>query len=137
MKIDKKYETGVYWQDVQHGQMIDFYKQVLSRPSIARDPAMFSYSIGFLVMYADQHFKLEEAYMEKYNYPDTDTHTRHHREFIRELKAFKKKYTSYSDEAVSVLESKVGAWIKTHILENDQKLGAYLIRRQKEELLKS
>jgi len=127
MTFDAKYETGVVWQDFQHKQLIDLFEKIKEARSNHTDKNLYRYTIAFLAMYVNHHFKLEEEYMEKYQYPDKIVHRREHSEFIKELKVFREENIEYSDDGVDTLLTRMGEWILTHILENDQKLGDHIL----------
>ena len=74
--------------------------------------------------------------MEKYHYPDKDYHIKQHNEFIEELKEFRANHKSHSHSAIQILTNNIGDWIKRHILENDQKLGKFILEKEKNNLLK-
>lgn len=129
--LDVKYETGVVWQDFQHKQLIDLFEKIKEAKSNNTDKNMYRYTIAFLAMYVNHHFKLEEAYMEKFDYPDLAMHQKEHREFIKELKLFREAHEEYSGEGADELLRKMGAWILNHILKDDQILGAFLLKKVK------
>jgi len=131
MALDAKYETGVVWQDYQHKQLIDLFDKIKEARSNDNDKNMYRYTLAFLAMYVNHHFKLEEEYMEKYNYPDKSMHQKEHREFVKELKDFRVENMEYSKEGTDDLLKRMGEWILSHILENDQKLGEYILAFEK------
>jgi hemerythrin-like metal-binding protein len=128
MKFNVKYETGVVWQDFQHKQLIDLFGKVKEAASNSRDKHLYPYTLAFLAMYVNHHFKLEKAYMEKYRYPDLDAHHREHQTFIKELKEFKAEHMEYSKAGADDLLTRMGEWILGHILETDQKLGKFILK---------
>lgn len=136
MDLDAQYQTGVFWQDVQHSQLIHLVEKISSAGLKDFDPAMFSYTVGFIVMYANQHFNLEEEYMDRYEYPDRVFHKKLHGEFIQELKVFRSEHPVYSKTAAERLTKDMDRWIQEHILMNDQKLGRFLMEKERENLLK-
>ncbi len=89
MKLGEQYETGVLWQDFQHGQLIDLFEKIKKAKVDKKDKNLYRYTIAFLAMYVNHHFKLEEQYMKKYKYPDTQEHIKEHHAFIKELKEFR------------------------------------------------
>ncbi len=127
MELDAKFETGVLWQDFQHKQLIDLFDKVKEAKANKKDENLFRYTVAFLAMYVNHHFKLEEEYMEKYKYPDRDLHVKEHQEFVLELKEFRTENKDYSQKAGDDLLMRMGEWILSHILENDQKLGKHII----------
>ena len=134
MSLNEKYKTGVLWQDIQHKELIHTIKK-MSAPTI-QNSAVSSYTqtSAFLVMYAHHHFNLEEGYMEEYEYPDLEFHKKAHREFIIELKKFRKKFPTYSLKAVDVLKTNLQSWILNHIYGNDKKLGAFIVEKERKKI---
>ena len=127
MIFDERYETGVVWQDFQHKQLIDLFERINEAKSKNTDKNLYRYTIAFLAMYVSHHFKLEEQYMEKYDYPDTAVHFKEHREFVQELTVFRAENLAYSQAGTDDLLIRMREWILSHILENDQKLGEYIV----------
>lgn len=131
MALDVKYETGVIWQDFQHKQLIDLFEQIKQAKKNQKDKNLYRYTVAFLAMYVNHHFRLEEEYMKKYNYPDTKTHIDEHQNFIKELKEFRVDNYDYSQEGSDDLVSRMGEWILDHILGDDIALGAYILAEEK------
>ena len=127
MELDEKYETGLIWQDFQHKQLIDLFEKIKEARSNSTDKNLYRYTIAFLAMYVNHHFKLEEAYMKKFDYPGMAIHQKEHREFIKELKIFKTENEEYSGKGSDELVKQMGEWILNHILEDDQTLGTFLL----------
>ena len=105
MDINKKYQTGVLWQDIQHKEFIDLVNKFSNMQEDNSQASMYTYTLGFLVMYAHHHFNLEEGYMKKYLYPDFEHHQKEHKKLIQQLKDFRKKYPAYTPEAVEILKN--------------------------------
>ncbi|MCP3940176.1 MAG: hemerythrin family protein [Desulfobacteraceae bacterium] len=135
MGLDKKYETGVLWQDIQHRQLIDLVEQLSDSNADKADPKMFTYTTAFLAMYITHHFNLEEQYMKVYEYPDQDFHLKEHQHYIAMVKEFRREHTKFSVEGALFLEKSILGWILDHILENDQKLGDFIRREEKKRIL--
>lgn len=133
MNLDAKYETGVLWQDFQHKQLIDLFEQVKEAKGNQKDKNLFRYTVAFLAMYVNHHFKLEEEYMEKSKYPDRAAHTKEHQDFVHELKEFRMENKEYTQSAGDDLLMRMGEWILSHILENDQMLGKHIVAWEKKQ----
>ena len=131
MPLDAKYETGVVWQDFQYKQLIDLFKQVKEARKNKKDQNLYRYTIAFLAMYVNHHFKLEEQYMEKYEYPDKENHMKEHQGFIKELKLFRLDNFDYSEQGSDDLVKRMGNWILDHILGDDKSLGQYILAVEK------
>ena len=128
MNFDVKYETGVVWQDFQHRQLIELAEKIKKAKTDKKDQNLFRYTLAFLAMYVNHHFKLEEEYMQKYDYPDLAVHQKEHQSFVKEFKEFKEDNKEYSEAGINDLLTRISEWILSHILENDQKLGEYILR---------
>ncbi len=135
MELDKKYQTGVLWQDTQHSQLISLLDDLRNANARGADPKMFTYTTAFLVMYVSHHFNLEEEYMETYEYPDREYHIQQHHHYIEMIKSFRKAHTRFSEEGAQILEQTILGWIMEHILDNDMKLGEFIRNSELEDLL--
>jgi len=133
--FDKKYETGILWQDTQHRQLIDLMEKLSDSNAREADPKMFTYTTAFLVMYVTHHFKLEEQYMKAYGYPESKFHLKEHQNYIDMVKTFRRDHTQFSVEGALFLEKNILKWILEHIMDNDQKLGAFIRIEEKKRLL--
>ncbi len=131
MDFETKYKTGVLWQDLQHKELITLFKKLSDQDLMSSDPGLYTYTVGFLVMYASQHLSLEEGYMKEYNYTDREHHINTHKKFIKKIKDFRKEYKSYTPEAATTLLENIRDWILDHIIENDKKLGAFIVQKEK------
>lgn len=130
MSFDAKYETGVVWQDFQHKQLIDLFQKIKEARFHKKDENLFRYTVAFLAMYVNHHFSLEEEYMEKYQYPGKAAHHMEHQDFVREIKAFRDENKAYSEKASDDLLTRMGDWILNHILEDDQRLGEFILTKE-------
>jgi len=131
MKLGEQYETGVLWQDFQHGQLIDLFEKIKEAKADQTDKNLYQYTVAFLAMYVNHHFKLEEQYMKKYEFPDASEHVKEHQAFIKELKEFRSIAKEYTEEASDKLLTRIGEWILSHILDVDQQLGKYILNYEK------
>ncbi len=127
MTLGSQYSTGVVWQDFQHKQLMDLFFKVKEAKAKNKGDEMFKYSLAFLAMYVNHHFKLEEEYMDIYYYPEAEAHKKEHKDLIKRIKAFRKSYKNADEEAVDKLLITLNNWIRDHILGDDKKLGDHII----------
>ena len=135
MGLDKKYETGILWQDTQHRQLIDLMEKLSDSNAREADPKMFTYTTAFLAMYVTHHFNLEAQYMTTYEYPDREFHLKEHTKYIAMVKEFRRDHTSFSVEGSVFLEKNILKWILDHIMDNDQKLGEFIRIEERKRIL--
>lgn len=132
MSLDAKFETGVVWQDYQHKQLIDLFEKIKQAKTDHKEQNLYRYTIAFLAMYVNHHFKLEEEYMDKYDYPGKEDHKKSHRGFIKELKKFREANTEYTEDGADDLLQRLGEWILNHILGDDKGLGEFILEKEKQ-----
>lgn len=130
MKLDIKFQTGVLWQDCQHREWISLLDKLETARAGELNERLFDQAVSTLVMYVNQHFALEEEYMRHYAYPEERFHKEEHRLCILRLKDFRKKYRNYSHEGFLKIIETMTEWMYSHILENDQKLGAFILQKE-------
>jgi hemerythrin len=84
--------------------------------------------IDFLVEYAEQHFQDEEAYMEKFNYPELDTHCDMHESYRKAISAMKHQYDNEgsSQELARKIADFASSWLKNHIIGQDKKYCVFI-----------
>ncbi|MCP3944176.1 MAG: hemerythrin family protein [Desulfobacteraceae bacterium] len=131
MLLEQKYFTGVIWQDFQHKEMMELFAKLRKARADKKDKDAFRFTVAFLSMYANHHFKLEEEYMDIYYYPEKESHKKEHKEYIKTLKKFRANHKEYSEEAVDKLIKKINKWILDHIFGDDKKLGQYILDAEK------
>lgn len=131
MDLDKKYLTGVLWQDFQHTNLINLLEKLKKSKSEGTDAKVFDYAVAFLAMYVNDHFDLEQVYMKKYDYKESSHHIQEHKSFITKIKELRGEHSKHSKEAMDLLINNISDWIKDHIMENDLKLGTFIIEKEK------
>jgi hemerythrin len=84
--------------------------------------------IDFLLAYVDLHFRSEEHFMDKYQYPLFDIHKTEHERLTKEVLqvAQKIKVTQLGRDVVTGLITLMGTWIMEHVQKMDKNLGRYL-----------
>jgi hemerythrin len=84
--------------------------------------------IEFLDEYAIIHFRTEEWYMIKYDYPKYPLHKTKHAWFKKELSAIRQKLEKEgaTPEIIVLSNNLLITWFSVHIRTTDRTLGAYL-----------
>ncbi len=78
-----------------------------------------------LEIYAIEHFKAEESYFKKYQYPAAEPHVRQHQAFLRRIRQFRRQYDAGVLENARLLEF-LNTWWLAHINNSDQKYTDFL-----------
>ena len=137
MDLDIQYQTGLLWQDTQHKEWVSLLSQLKEAAKDGRDRQLFYQAVSFLVMYVTHHFSLEEEYMKQYLYPEERFHKEEHRLYLLRLKDFREKHREYSEDACSKIVESMTNWLYSHILENDKKLGEFILKKEQPYLRKT
>jgi hemerythrin len=81
--------------------------------------------IGNLSKYADEHFALEERYMEESNYPGLDNQKREHKYFIVKLLSLEAEGHD-SPAAYAEVINFLMSWLINHVRQTDMQLKNHL-----------
>ncbi len=111
--------------DGQHKKLVEMINSLNEAMLAKKGREMQKATIDAMVDYAATHFKLEEEYMKKFQYPDYETHKSEHDKFTRtalDLKArAEQKGFSLTLEIMDFLKT----WIQDHIMGTDKKYSAF------------
>jgi hemerythrin-like metal-binding protein len=120
-KWDKIYSVGHEEIDNQHRKLIEMinqaYNAIISDRSLQEAESL----IDKMYDYTDYHFKMEENYFQKLNYPEKDTHIKEHKLFLKKIKTFKSDLKSADDEVITHIFTFLRDWLVKHILYVDKK----------------
>ena len=131
VKWSKKYEIGMRDIDEQHKTLIEAFDKFMSSVQRGDSKKRIIELLDFLENYTHEHFRREEAYQIKYNYPEFPRHKAIHDSFKAKLKNFRNEVQSNKSPlslALSIQRELVD-WILNHIKESDRKLGLFLANK--------
>ncbi len=121
--------TGILWQDFQHAGLIArinrLHQAITNRQSRSELRSM----TAFLESYIENHFSMEERYMEVLHDPDMGEHARAHQQFRENLSQLRACKDTGSQLTASSLCYDLHEWITHHIRTIDKRLGR-LIREK-------
>ena len=112
--------SDIIWQDTQHQVLFTLIEQIKNVPF---DPDI----LIRLKLYAEHHFSLEEAYMEKLDYPGREAHVDAHNRFREELAAMLETDPSMHVTLQVSLSDFLYKWLKLHVLGIDKKLEDFVL----------
>jgi len=120
--------VGVEHIDDQHKKLFEKANELFEAGKQRRAKEYINTMIDFLDTYTKQHFRDEEAYMEKIHYPGLDEQKRAHASFINELAKLKRDYNQNDNNILVVLNANqmVINWLTSHITIMDKKIGDYV-----------
>lgn len=115
------YSVGIPKIDQQHQGFFAaahrLYEQILDR----KEKQAVAEAVSFMHDYADSHFKAEEAFMRKHEYPALAQHQALHAAFFQRLDALAEDLTNFgpsqqlADRALDLTQD----WLVDHIADED------------------
>jgi len=127
----EKYRIGVSMIDKQHQELFrrveDFIVNLRSSGKWEDRQEKVKSTMEFMKEYVVVHFRAEEEYQKKINYPGLAEHQRIHAGFKEEINNFAQKFEEegYQEDLVQSLAGKLLAWLINHVASEDQKIGSY------------
>jgi hemerythrin len=117
-----KFELGIDEIDAQHKKFFDATHRLYDDILNVRGEHAVEESLVFLRNYAIEHFKTEEAFIQKHGYPRVDEHKQLHVDFIEKLDGLVDEFDIYQAPtqgmADQILELTQG-WLTDHIIDED------------------
>jgi hemerythrin len=120
----EKMTTGVPEVDAQHQEWIRRYNEFDEAVSQGMGLEIVGSTLDFFTNYAETHFRLEEAYMNKRHCPAAEANRIGH-ERMRNILAASKEYMErkgVSMMQVTILKKEMQEWLVEHILTIDIQL---------------
>jgi len=118
--------TGIVWQDFQHAELIAHINRLHQAINQKQALPELLRVIDFLESYIENHFGLEERYMELLNDPDLRVHARAHQQFRDNLLELRTFGGTGPQLAAASLCYDLYEWVTTHIRTIDKNLGTLL-----------
>ena len=117
---DDNYSVNIVEIDKQHQKLIDMINQLHEAMLEGQARDIIGAIVQRLVDYTCTHFKTEEDYFDRYDYPDTDDHKAQHRHFVRQIDQYNRDFEAgrltLSMEVMNFLKD----WLIKHIQGTDK-----------------
>lgn len=121
-----EFSVGVSAIDEEHRNLVLLTNEFQKALSAGRGREQIARVFDNLIHYTVKHFKNEEQYMRKYDYPGMDRQVREHRAFTRQVMELNKDKRHVFPENIADF---LNSWLKNHIMGIDKELGAFLSER--------
>jgi len=122
--------VGVEYIDDQHKVWFEKANGLFEAEKERRAKEYIDQMIDFLDEYTKQHFRDEEAYMEKINYPEAELEAQRkaHASFINRLAKLKSDYEKAGGNILVIHDANkmIIDWLINHIKSMDKKIGEYI-----------
>lgn len=125
------YLIGIDEVDNQHKHLIEIANELFDTISLPNGEytKRMRDVVQKLMDYTDYHFKSEEKFMKKYNYPQIAIHIAAHENFTSEMKRQTRRLSTERVEDGLNLYSYIVNWVLNHIAKADKIWGDYVIEQ--------
>ena len=133
IKWEDSFLLGIQELDEHHVHLLDLLNRAYSACMLNNPVAELRTIVDELYDYTRYHFSAEELVMKGNNFPGLPDQEQEHEIFIKKIvslqQEMEKGHISSTIELVELTEF-LANWFRNHIVDEDNKLGAYLNRRQ-------
>lgn len=112
--------------DDQHKKLISMVNQLHDAMKSGKAKEIMGGILSELIDYTDKHFKHEEAYFEKHNYPGFLRHKKEHDDLRKTATDLKKKFDSGETLITVEVLYFLKDWLSKHILGSDKEYTPFL-----------
>lgn len=119
--------VGVNQIDSQHKLLFAKADELFEAGKAGKPKDYLAEMLNYLDYYTKEHFKDEECYMHKIDYPDTKAHIILHQAFVEDLEKFKHDYQTNGGNIVLLINANqmLVDWLTNHISAADKNIGEY------------
>lgn len=127
------FAVGIQEIDEEHQQLFECLDAIMLSLNTPASKAQAAEALDRLERYTQTHFRVEEALMRLFDYPDIDAHKREHAVFVDKIAELRGRIV---DEDVSkAIAAFLTNWLVEHIKRADTAYVAYFRERSKLALL--
>ena len=120
--------TGIKEIDDQHKELFNNIDILFDKCQQGKCHEEIEKIMHYLNYYLEEHFKTEETYMKKFNYPDYASHVADHQQFIMIYQTIKKYNEEHGITSFLIIQINklLKNWLLTHLKNEDKKLAVFL-----------
>ena len=111
--------SRLLWQETQHQRLFELLDDLAGKAELAT-------VLADLHRYAEEHFAIEEAYMEAVDFPERVAHQRAHNKFRKQLVELSEAGAG-AESTRDMTAMFLREWLTRHIYGTDQALEAFIV----------
>jgi hemerythrin len=115
------FSVGVSELDQQHKHVFELVRKLGTEAGQNADSETISETMMAIMQLSEQHLRLEEKYMQKYGYPEYESHHQEHLNFKRKIAELSLDVMNKDSAASQKMFSFLAHYWKNHILTIDMK----------------
>lgn len=116
-------EIGVSEIDQQHRNLVAITNHLHDALLAGQAQQAIEWIIDELTVYVKFHFDAEEKYMKTHGHADTAAHKLEHKEMLKAIRRFRKKFYEGEPRVENEVMSFLSGWLLQHIMGTDRQLG--------------
>lgn len=120
------YSVNIKEIDAQHQKLVSILNELHSAVLAGKGKEVLGTVLDGLIQYTVTHFKTEEYYFDKFNYPETELHKKQHLELVEQVTELKLKFDAGENIFTIDLMNFLKDWLQEHIVGSDKKFGPFL-----------
>ena len=118
---DDTYSVGISIIDEEHKKLIGIINKVIVAKQHNNNPEEMLEILNEMIKYAKEHFKTEETYMRKFNYPEYQYHKEEHNDFSFKVIAYHNRVIDGDYQIANQILEYLKRWFVNHIQKTDRK----------------
>jgi hemerythrin len=124
------HSVGISLIDRQHREIIEMVNQIADRVAQRDQSEAVQELFEGLILFAREHFALEERLMVEHGFPDMKSHIEEHRKLFLQLNnLIKAGLRAPGNNKAALVSAFLTDWAEQHILRADKELGEFLIAK--------
>lgn len=118
IKWSEKYSVGLKEIDDQHKKLLAIINKLYQAFTDRVEDVVLEEILSDMAEYTEYHFKTEERYFKRFNYPNMQEHLEKHKIYVDKIKSFKEDFEKNRKITYSVMNF-LSKWIVEHIQGTD------------------
>lgn len=123
---NEEYATGLSDIDAQHKELFAIINSLADAMRERRAKDESGAIISRMAVYAGVHFRTEEEYFSRADYPDAQAHAAEHRKFVERVMTFVCEYKEGRAALTLELLAFLGDWLTHHVKKSDLAYAPFL-----------
>ncbi len=123
---DESFSVKIVEIDKQHQKLFDMVNEIDAAQRQGKGKDIVGKIIDGLINYVSEHFKHEESFFDRYNYPDTKAHKLKHVDFVNKVLEFRSGFEKNKLGLSMDLMKFLCDWLHTHIKGSDLEYAPFL-----------
>jgi len=116
-----EYSLGLDKVDRQHQHMFEIINKIIDCPNQPKCVELAGETLKEMIDYARVHFADEEMLMQKYGYPEIESHKKQHDYFINTTAELAVNFMDNQNTTGDEIAEFLALWLTNHILKSDMK----------------